>query len=54
VINQLTDLPQRLNPRKLGGYYAVNNRVRREGTANVLSAALGAGVRRFIVQGAAY
>jgi 2-alkyl-3-oxoalkanoate reductase len=54
VINQLTELPQRLNPRKLGEYYAANNRVRREGTANLLSAALGAGVRRFIVQGAAY
>ncbi len=54
VINQLTDLPQSLNPRKLGEYYAANNRVRREGTSNLLSAALGAGVRRFLVQGAAY
>ena len=54
VINQLTDLPQSLNPRKLGEYYAANNRVRRGGTQNLLSAALGAGVRRFIVQGAAY
>src|SRR5829696_3989837 len=54
VVNQLTDLPQRLNPRKLGEYYAANNRVRREGTHNLLSAALGAGVRRFVVQGAAY
>jgi nucleoside-diphosphate-sugar epimerase len=54
VINQLTDLPQSLNPRKLGEYYAANNRVRREGTQNLLSAALGAGVRRFVAQGAAY
>ncbi len=54
VINQLTDLPQSLNPRKLGEYYAANNRVRREGTRNLLSAALGAGVRRFLVQGSAY
>src|SRR5918998_2271249 len=54
VINQLTDLPQSLNPRKLGEYYAANNRVRREGTQNLLSAALGTGVRRFVVQGAAY
>src|SRR5918998_26278 len=54
VINQLTDLPQSLNPRKLGEYYAANNRVRREGTRNLLSAARGAGVRRFLVQGAAY
>jgi nucleoside-diphosphate-sugar epimerase len=54
VINQLTDLPQSLNPRKLGQYYAANNRVRREGTMNLLDAARGAGVRRFLVQGAAY
>ncbi len=54
VINQLTDLPQSLKPRKLGEYYAANNRVRREGTRNLLSAALGASVRRFVVQSAAY
>jgi nucleoside-diphosphate-sugar epimerase len=54
VINELTDLPQSLNPRKLKEYYAANDRVRREGTANLLSAARGAGVRRFLVQGAAY
>jgi nucleoside-diphosphate-sugar epimerase len=55
VINELTDLPQSLNPRKLGEYYAANNRVRREGTANLLDAARGSGrVRRFLVQGAAY
>jgi nucleoside-diphosphate-sugar epimerase len=54
VINELTDLPQSLNPRKLKEYYAANNRVRREGTANLLSAARGAGVRRFLAQGAAY
>src|SRR5918997_3311494 len=54
VINELTDLPQSLNPRKLKEYYAANNRVRRVGTMNLLSAARGAGVRRFLVQGAAY
>jgi 2-alkyl-3-oxoalkanoate reductase len=54
VINQLTDLPQRLKPRKLGEYYAANDRVRREGTRNLLNAALRAGVRRFVAQGAAY
>ena len=54
VINELTDLPQSLKPRKLGEYYAANNRVRREGTRNLLDAARGAGVRRFLVQGAAY
>src|SRR5918998_780877 len=54
VINELTDLPQNLNARRLKEYYAANNRVRREGTANLLSAARGAGVRSFLVQGAAY
>jgi nucleoside-diphosphate-sugar epimerase len=54
VINQLTGLPQTLNPRKLAEYYAANNRVRREGTANLLDAARGAGVGRFLVQGSAY
>jgi nucleoside-diphosphate-sugar epimerase len=54
VVNELTDLPQSLNPRKLAEYYAANNRVRREGTKNLLSAALGTGVRRFLAQGSAY
>ena len=54
VVNELTDLPQSLNPRKLAEYYAANNRVRREGTRNLLSAARGTGVRRFLVQGSAY
>src|ERR671917_1156783 len=54
VVNELTDLPQSLNPRKLAEYYAANNRVRREGTRNLLSAALSTGVRRFLVQGSAY
>jgi nucleoside-diphosphate-sugar epimerase len=54
VINELTDLPQSPNPRKLGEYYKANNRVRREGTMNLLDAARGAGVRRFLVQGSAY
>src|SRR5688572_12349485 len=52
VVNELTDLPQSLNPRKLKEY-AANNHVRREGTRNLLSAAVGAGVRRFLVQGSA-
>ncbi len=54
VINELTDLPQSLNPRKLGEYYAANNHVRREGTTNLLDAARGAGVHRFLAQGSAY
>jgi len=54
VIDELTDLPQSLILRKLGEYYGANNRVRREGSINLLDAARGAGVRRFLVQGSAY
>jgi nucleoside-diphosphate-sugar epimerase len=54
VINELTDLPQSLNPRRLKEYYAANNHVRREGTRNLLDAARCAGVRRFLAQGAAF
>jgi nucleoside-diphosphate-sugar epimerase len=39
VVNELTDLPDRLDPRRLDAIYAPNNRVRREGTANLLAAA---------------
>lgn len=51
VVHELTDLPQVLgNMRKLGKYYAGNNRVRREGTVNLVAAARNAGARRFLVQ----
>ena len=50
IIHQLTDLPAAMNPRKLREIYSRNNRVRREGTANLLAAAKEAGVSRFIVQ----
>jgi nucleoside-diphosphate-sugar epimerase len=50
VIHQLTDLPQAMDPGKLGGIYERNNRVRREGTRNLLDAAAAAGAQRFVVQ----
>lgn len=50
VICQLTDLPQQLNLRRLGDAYAANNRVRSEGTANVLDAAQRRGAKRAVVQ----
>ena len=50
IIHQLTDLPASMNPRKVQAIYDRNNRVRREGTANLLAAAKDANVRRFIVQ----
>jgi nucleoside-diphosphate-sugar epimerase len=51
VINQLSQLPKgAMKPRKLGEYYARNDRVRREGTDNLLAAARAAGARRYIGQ----
>ena len=54
VIHQLTDLPQRMKPRKLKHHYRANDRVRREGTSNLLAAARSAGVRRVIAQSVAF
>lgn len=55
VVNQLTQLPKSgLKPRKLGQYYEKNNRVRREGTTNLLDAAREVGARRFIGQSIAF
>jgi nucleoside-diphosphate-sugar epimerase len=50
VIHQLTDLPATIDPKHLGEIYARNNRVRSEGTHNLLDAAEAAGVARVIVQ----
>lgn len=51
VINQMTELPKSgLKPKKLLEYYAKNDRVRREGTDNLLAAARAAGARRYIGQ----
>lgn len=50
VIQHLTDLPQDLNPRNLKKGYARNDRVRGEGSANLVAAAAAAGARRYIAQ----
>jgi nucleoside-diphosphate-sugar epimerase len=52
VVNQLTSLPEDYNPRKID--YGPTNRVRKEGGANLMSAALAAGVRRYITQSIAF
>jgi nucleoside-diphosphate-sugar epimerase len=53
VIHQLTSLPARFNPRK-ADLYAPTNRIRREGTRNLLAAAQAAGARRFVCQSVAF
>lgn len=50
VVNQLTDLPQRYNPRKLAPFYERTSRLRVEATRTLLAAANEAGTRRFVYQ----
>jgi nucleoside-diphosphate-sugar epimerase len=52
VINQLTDLPARLNPRKPD--YGQTPRLRREGTVTLAAAAAEAGARRLVSQSIAF
>ncbi|HWW67619.1 MAG TPA: NAD(P)-dependent oxidoreductase [Solirubrobacterales bacterium] len=49
VVNQLTSLPQRYEPRK-ASFYEATNRVRREGGHNLIEAARAAGARRLLTQ----
>ena len=54
VIHQLTDLPQVLDPAQMASSRQRNTRLRIEGTANLVAAALGAGARRLIAQSIAF
>jgi nucleoside-diphosphate-sugar epimerase len=53
VVHELTALPHRFNPRDKQ-LYAPTNRVRIEGTRNLLDAAGAAGARRFVCQSIAF
>jgi nucleoside-diphosphate-sugar epimerase len=54
VMNQLSDLPQRYNPRQLRPYYERTSRLRVEATHTLLGAAQQAGARRFVYQSLAF
>jgi nucleoside-diphosphate-sugar epimerase len=54
IVNQLTALPPRLNPRRIGAMLAATNRLRTEGARNVMAAAQAAGVSRVIAQSIAF
>jgi nucleoside-diphosphate-sugar epimerase len=54
VIHQLTDLPDMFDPARLAAALARNTRLRIEGTANLITAAQAAGVRRLIAQSIAF
>lgn len=53
VVHELTALPPDLDLRKKGVYEA-NNRIRTEGTRNLIAAARAAGARRFVAQSIAF
>lgn len=50
VVHQLTAIPARLNIGKFDRHFAMTNRLRTQGTDNLLAAARDAGIRRFIAQ----
>jgi nucleoside-diphosphate-sugar epimerase len=52
VMHQLTDLPD--DAAKLGGHAGRNDRIRTEGTRNLLGAAAAAGATRFLAQSIAW
>jgi nucleoside-diphosphate-sugar epimerase len=54
VVNMLTAIPRELNPRRLATGFAMTNRLRTEGTRNLIDAAEAAGATRIIAQGLAY
>jgi nucleoside-diphosphate-sugar epimerase len=54
VINQLTSIPPRINPRKMERDFALNDRLRIEGTRHVVAAAQQAGAVRILSQSIAF
>lgn len=54
VVHMATAIPADVNPRRLARDFALTNRLRTEGTRNLLEAAADSGVRRVITQGLAY
>jgi 2-alkyl-3-oxoalkanoate reductase len=54
VIHQLTSIPQRINPRTIARDFAINDRLRSEGTRILVDAARDAGATRILVQSIAF
>lgn len=50
VVHQLTAIPAAVDPRRFAEEFAPTNRLRREGTRNLVAAALASGARRLLVQ----
>jgi nucleoside-diphosphate-sugar epimerase len=54
VVHHLTDLPQRMTPNEMKAGLEATNRVRTEGTANLIAAAREAGAGRIVAQSIAF
>ncbi len=54
VIHQLTNIPARLEPRRYAKQLAATNRLRREGTRNLVAAAAASGAGRLVAQSIAF
>ena len=54
LIHQLTSLPRAISPRKIADQFADNDRVRVEGTRNLVAAAVTAGVGKIVAQSIAF
>lgn len=54
VVHQLTSLPRAIDPRKMGDQLAENDRIRVEGTRNLVRAAALAGVSRIVAQSVSF
>ncbi|MEA2271573.1 MAG: hypothetical protein QOI98_281 [Solirubrobacteraceae bacterium] len=54
VVHQLTAIPRALRPRRFAEDFALTNRLRTEGTRNLLDGAAAAGTERFVAQSIAF
>lgn len=54
VVHQLTALPKRIDPRKIERDFALNDRLRGEGTRNLMAAAQAAGAEKIVAQSIAF
>jgi 2-alkyl-3-oxoalkanoate reductase len=54
IVHQLTSIPSALNPRNVDKQFKQTNRLRTEGTRNLLEAAREAGISRFVAQSVAF
>lgn len=54
VVHELTAIPQQLNPRRIERDFALTDRLRTEGTRNLVAAAQAAGAQRILAQSVAF